>query len=76
MGSYGSLGEAAPYIQAGSEGAIGASVGDAIDIVKDRMKKNYNEEDENDNNNQKEEGVYYYNGTKVDTRPHRPKNYK
>ena len=74
MGSYGSLGEAAPYIQAGSEGAIGASVGGAIDIVKDRMKKNYNGED--NNSNQKEEGVYYYNGAKVDTRPHRPKNYK
>lgn len=65
MGSYG----AGPYIQAGSEGAIGASVGGSIDIIKDRKKKhNQDEDDQNDGE------VYYYNGNKIDTRPYRPKN--
>ena len=39
MGSYGSLGSAAPYVQAGSEGAVGSIVGGSIDNIKDRKKK-------------------------------------
>lgn len=72
MGSYGSLGSAGPYFQAGSEGIIGGSVGVSFDMVKDRRKKNSNEEDENDQNSG---GVYYCNGNKIDTRPYRPRNY-
>lgn len=72
MGSYGSLGAAGPYLQAGSEGAIGASVGGSIDMINNRKKKKYNEED--DENDQNNGGVYYYKGNKVDTRPYRPKN--
>ena len=39
MGSYGSIGSAAPYIQAASEGAIGASVGGSMKLIIDRNKK-------------------------------------
>ena len=73
MGSYGSLGSAAPYVQAGSEGAVGSIVGGSIDNIKDRKKKHYSEEDDDDNGR-----VYYYNGSKIDNRPYRPnrKSYK
>lgn len=70
MGSYGSLGSAGPYLQAGSEGAIGASVGGSIDVIKDGNKKKQRQEDDNDQNTGE---VYYYNGNKIDTRPYRPK---
>ena len=66
MGSYGSVGSAAPYIQAGSEGAIGASVGGSMKYIIKRNEEN----DENDG------GVYYYNGSRIDNRPYRPNNYK
>ena len=72
MGSYGSLSAVGPYLQAGSEGAIGASVGGLIDAIGNRKKKKNNEED--DEKAQNNEDVYYVNGNKVDTRPDRPKN--
>jgi hypothetical protein len=65
MGSYGSVGSAAPYIQAGSEGAISASVGGSMKYI---IKRN---EDDDENGG----GVYYYNGNRIDNRPYRPNNY-
>jgi len=69
MGSYGSMGSASPYIQAGSEGAIGASVGGSFDVIKEnknsrRNNKYYDDDDDYGR-------VYYHNGNKIDTRPNK-----
>ena len=67
MGSYGSLGSAEPYGQAGSESAVQAAIGGSIDNIY-KKKKNYYENDQNN------EGVYYHNGNIIDNRPYRPNN--
>ena len=46
MGSYGSLGSAEPYVQAGSESAVQAAIGGSIDNIY-KKKKNYYENDQN-----------------------------
>ena len=55
----GSIGSAAPYIQAASEGAIGASVGGSMKLIIDRNKKK----------GKNSGGVFYYNGKKIDNSP-------
>ena len=75
MGSYGSLGSAAPYVKAGSEGAISASVGASIDYMTKNRNKQKKKRKGNNNNDNEEGGVYYYNGNVIDTRPYRPNGY-
>ena len=62
----GSLGSAAPYIQAGSEGAISASVGGSMKYITRKI---------NDDDEQNGGKVFYYNGNRIGNRPYRPNNY-
>ena len=75
MGSYWSLGSAAPYIKSGSEGAISASVGASIDYMARWGNEQKNKRKGNNNDDNEEGGVYYYNGNVIDTRPYRPNGY-
>jgi hypothetical protein len=61
MGSSGGSAAAlGPYLQAGSEGLVGASAAGSFDILRDRIK-----ERNKGKNNQSDGKVFYYNGKRI-----------